>query len=124
MWSGGVISRRRFGVPAAFLLWVASIGALLALVRANGAADHLLRFGGGQRAQIAIHHLHVLAVMWGVALTALQIASLLTGVGVLRVGYRLRAAVCFAASGVLLVFLNALWLFGLLVWMRMSGRAG
>ncbi len=111
----------RAGLAGWLLLWIASIGALLAAIKANEAAGLLGRVHGSLRAGGRIEHLHGVAVMWVMVLTVLQISSLLVGAGVLRGFYRLRVAVCFAVSVGTLVLGNGLWLFGLLVWMRVYG---
>ncbi len=113
--------RRRVGLLLSVLLWAASIAALVGAVRANEAAGFLAREHGRAGTGVRVEHLHGVAVMWAVLLTALQIAALLVGTGVLRVGYRLRSAVCFAVSGGMMALLNCLWLFGLLVFLRIHG---
>lgn len=113
--------RGRLGLLVAFLLWVASVAALIAAVKANATAGLLARQHGKANVDVRVEHLRGLAVMWSLVLTGLQISSLLAGAGVLRVFYRLRSAVCFAVSGGAMILLNALWLFGLLVWLRVYG---
>ena len=109
----------RAGLAGSLLLWAGSILALMAAVQANETAGLLGRGHGGGRDRIA--HLHGVAVMWAVVMAGLQIGAMVVGTGILRVGYRLRTAVCFAISVGALVMLNAAWLLGLLVWLRMYG---
>jgi len=109
------------GLLLPILLWVASIAALLAGIRANEAAGLLVRVHAARLLEERVEHLHGLAVMWCFVLTGLQISALVMGAGVLRGFYRLRSAVCFAVSGGTVIVLNVMWLFGLLMWLRVYG---
>ena len=106
------------------VLWAASIAALLQALKANEVANGLLaRAHGAGAVRVRGEHLQGLAVMWAFALAGLQIAAGAGGGrGVAGGVHRLRAAVCFAVSGGAVILLNAAWLLGLLVWLRVYGE--
>ncbi len=108
------------GLLAGGLLWLLSAGSLALAMRANLAASarqHELAFSG---TEVLIRHLHGAAVFWTLGFTTLQILSFLLFAFVLRGGYRLRSAVCFAIGAGFVIFGDVLGLFGLLVWVGMT----
>ena len=96
----------RAGIAVSLLLWVASVPVLGLAMRANGVAS-----AGA-------------AVVWGLLFVGLQLAGSLLLAFTLRAAYGLRAAVCFAIGAGCGMLLDAVGLFGLLVWLRFRLGAG
>ena len=100
------------------LVCSASVPVLAFAMRANEAASlRFRRHGFGLEHESSADMLHTQALLWGVLFVALQLAAPLLLAFTLRAAYRLRSAVCFALGAGIAMTLDALGLFGLLVWL-------
>ena len=97
----------RIGIVSSLLLWAGSLAALGMLMGATGAASS-----------------RVAVTFWALLFVGLQLLGPLLLGFTLRAAYRWRAAVCFTFGAGCGMLLDALGMFGLLVWLRFRLGAG
>ncbi len=114
----------RAGIVVSLLVWSVSVPVLALAMRANEAAFVQLRWPSLGREQDSVRELHTHAVLWGLVFVALQLTAPLLLAFTLRAAYRLRSAVCFTLGAGAAMVLDALGLFGLLVWLGWTLGAG
>ena len=98
-------------------VWMLSVPALGFAMRATQAGSYAGLYHAA-RSRADLRTFHVLAVVWGTVFVVLQLAAPLLLAFTLRAFYRLRSAVCFTIGVGCSLLLDALAIFGLLVWMR------
>ncbi len=107
-----------------WLIWLLSIASLGLAMEANQTADLQARWDGLHQRVTSIEHLHGVAVLWVLLFVVLQLSSPLLMAFTLRAVYRLRTAVCFTVAAGGAMVLDALGLFGMLMWLRFSLGTG